>query len=270
MVVRLLFLLCTIVIVVIVVSNDAPKTLRQRRLEKRVSNTRIVTSLEQDIKQHHLLQLSCNEDTALCYPTSSSSTTGLIKDHIKFYSFNDLFGNDLDFSGLFDSNSQFRKDLRVAARNDFFVKDATISNEANSLLKDPRSSLSSKWHDNMEYPTLTDVFQKYRFPSHFTGKVFMAELTKLCIETPYRFNSWMDIVGVKNKAVGHSFHQDSGLEQTTVMVGFPPEDIYGKIPYFFIIFILNIICTRGLRGLFTCCQALSSPALSAERFTKQA
>ena len=226
----ILLLLLFLLWIVAVACNDTPKSLRLRRLEKRVSNTRnMLTSLEEDIKQHHLLQLSCNED-ATCYPISSSLSSSLsIKDHIKFYSFNDLFGRHLDFSGLFDSNSQFRKDIRVAARNDFFVKDVTISNEANSLLKDPRSSLSSKWLDNMEYSTLTTVFRKYGLPSYFTGKVFMTELTKLCIETPYRFNSWMDIVGVKNKPVGHSFHQDSGLEQTTVMVGFPPEDFYGNI-----------------------------------------
>ena len=221
-------------------SNDInTKTLRQRRLEKRLTNARnIVAPSTDDFRNHPLLQLSTNED-AIAYPitssssSSSSSSLSSIKDHIKFYSFNDLFGEQLDFSGLFNSNSEFRADIRKAARDDFFVKDDMISNETNNLLKDPRSSMSSKWDSKCnEYHSLTKVFQKYNFPQHFTGKVFMLELTNLCPDTPHRFNSWMDIIGVKKKAINHSFHQDSGLEQTTVMIGFPPENDYEGLGVF--------------------------------------
>ena len=251
---KMLIIVCCFILLISVYSSnipDSPKTLRQRRLEKRLTNARnIVTPLVDDIKNHPLLQLSSNENS-LVYPISSLSSlssslssplssslssplsSSPIKHHITFYSFNDLFGEQMDFSGLFNSNSAFRADIRQAARNDFFVQDDAISNEANNLLKDPRSSMSSKWDSNTnDYNSLTKVFQKYNFPSYFTGKVFMSELTKLCPETPNRFNSWMDIIGVKKKAINHSFHQDSGLEQTTVMIGFPPENDYEGLGVF--------------------------------------
>ena len=227
--------------------NSQVKSLRQRRLEKRqVTNARNVIGQSEGDKKYTLLQLQPNED-AFCYSSlslatsllssSSSSSSSLplppslspvliTDEHIKFYSFDDIFGSNVCFSELFNSNSDFRKDLRIAARNDFFVKDETITNEMNNLLKDPRSSMSSSWgKDTIEYPSLTNVFQKYKFSS-ITGKVFISELTKLCPDTPNRFNSWMDIIGVKNKAVNHSWHQDSGLFQKTVMVGFPPQNNY--------------------------------------------
>lgn len=233
--------LLILLLIVNVKQSKCNKSLRQRRLEKRqITNTRNIIEEKADYNKHPKLQLQSNED-AECYPSlslatslSSSSTPVLIKDHhINFYSFDDIFGSNIGFSNIFNSNSEFRKELRIAARNDFFVKDETISNEMNDLLKDPRSSMSSSWgKDDNEYPLLTKVFQKYKFSSLFTGKLFISELTKLCPDTPYRFNSWMDIVGVKNKVINHSWHQDSGLHQKTCMIGFPLENNYEGLGVF--------------------------------------
>jgi len=244
--------ICYIILLLIYIkqslcSDNPVKTMRERRLEKRLANARNnFIETKEDYTNHPLLKLKPNEE-AICFPSlslasslssslssSSSSSSPIKDDHIRFYSFDDIFGKNYKFSDFFNSNNEFRKDLRLAARNDFYVKDETISNEANNLLKDPRSSMSSKWgsSNNNEYQFLTNTFQKYNFPTIFTGKMFINELTKLCPETPYRFNSWMDIVGVKNKAISHSWHQDSGLYQKTVMIGLPPKNNYEGIGVF--------------------------------------
>jgi hypothetical protein len=79
---------------------------------------------------------------------------------------------------------------------------------------------------------LTAVFFHHRITLHdgwLDGPTFLSTLTALCGPSPHVFGSWMDIPGVKGRPVHHSWHQDSGLDQRTVMVGFPPTDRYSGV-----------------------------------------
>jgi hypothetical protein len=83
----------------------------------------------------------------------------------------------------------------------------------------------ASWRKIISFPTLSEVFEKYSV-SHVTAPEFISKLVALCGTGENIFGSWIDIVGVGGKRIPHSWHQDSGLDQITVMVGFPPEDRY--------------------------------------------
>ena len=140
----------------------------------------------------------------------------------------------MGLSRIFNSNVQFRDAVRIAARNDFFVPDETLSEQANLILKDPRSTLMSSWKRNNDknnlYESLTKIFQDYDV--NISGPQFISGFTQFCSDSPDHFGSWIDICGVKGKHVSHSWHQDSGLDQVTVMLGFPPHDNYDGIGVF--------------------------------------
>ena len=203
-----------------------------------------------------------SNEEAEAYPVPSHLATDRITHtHIQFHGFDTLFpGSNL--AELFDTNGTFREAIRTAAREDFFVNDDTLPPCANYALKDPRSTLMSSWRRINDYHHLTQIFESYHvtnsivstttttptpttttpttaIPSTTTssptttitndkpwlnGLHFISTLYSLCGSTPHVFGSWIDIVGIKNKRVHHSWHQDSGLEQRTVMVGFPPAD----------------------------------------------
>jgi hypothetical protein len=148
--------------------------------------------------------------------------------HIIFYGLDELFpGSGL--GELFDTNKGFRRDIRIAAREDFYADDPNLSYEANARLRDPRSTMMSSWRRSPSsssslYPALSAVFQKYHID--LTGQQLISTLSGLCGATDHVFGSWIDIIGISGKNVSHSWHQDSGLDQNTVMLGFPPTDGY--------------------------------------------
>jgi hypothetical protein len=200
--------------------KDRRKVKRQQVFEADLQLAR----LKAETSGRELLGRPSNEEAAAYQLPSDAPTDSQIEGtHIKFYSFDELFPH----SGLgekFDRSSKLRADIRAAAREDFFVSDATLSEEANNALKDPRSTLMSNWRKPNEYAHLTEVFSRHEIA--LTGPVFIRALTDLCGSSPHVFGSWIDIIGVRGRAVAHSWHQDSGLEQRTVMVGFPPSDHY--------------------------------------------
>ena len=161
--------------------------------------------------------------------------------------------------------------MRRAAREDFFVIDKTLSPHANIAIKDPRSTLMSSWQMSSNlYNNLDGTFRD--FGIDLSGRELIDTLTDFC-STENTFGSWIDICGVKGKYVPHRFvffcslypctlyrryyvrlklillqfsimsyaswHQDSGLDQVTVMVGFPPCDDYVGIGVFSHIFKLS-------------------------------
>ena len=202
---------------------------RERRESQRpVESPRIATEklrAKEDLSKPH------NEATCTKMQTSLYGGAEITGEHITFYSLDELFPNcNVSISRLFNTNSTFRSDLRKAARDDFFVPDEKLSAQSNLALKDPRSTMMSSWRmTSNQYVHLSTVFQKYE--CRLSGKDFIEKFTSFC-NTPNSFGSWIDICGVKDKHVPHSWHQDSGLDQVTVMVGFPPEDNYEGIGVF--------------------------------------
>ena len=209
------------------------RSIASRRRERREAYRPQVSPkvIAQKRRESEDLSKPSNEATNMKIDTSRHGDTEIIGKHIEFYSLDELFPHcNISISKLFNSNSGFRSDLRIAARDDFFVPDEKLSVQANLALKDPRSTLMGSWRmNNNEYVHLSKVFQNYG--CNLSGKEFIEKFTSFC-NTPNSFGSWIDICGVKDKHVSHSWHQDSGLDQVTVMVGFPSEDNYEGIGVF--------------------------------------
>ncbi|KAL3934705.1 MAG: hypothetical protein SGBAC_009636 [Bacillariaceae sp.] len=149
-------------------------------------------------------------------------------------SLDDLFGKDAGLSARFNSDSKFREDLRSAIRQDIFDSTpfyATLSEKAASVLLLPDSSLEGSWRmpesmDRMK--NTTAVLAEALGASAPTGDELMKAIGDLCGAKPS--THFIDIYGVQDRAIGHSFHMDFGkspLNTTqTVLWGWPREDDY--------------------------------------------
>eukprot|EP00614_Pseudopedinella_elastica_P007340 CAMPEP_0172586344 /NCGR_PEP_ID=MMETSP1068-20121228/5715_1 /TAXON_ID=35684 /ORGANISM="Pseudopedinella elastica, Strain CCMP716" /LENGTH=337 /DNA_ID=CAMNT_0013381111 /DNA_START=80 /DNA_END=1093 /DNA_ORIENTATION=+ len=161
-----------------------------------------------------------------------------IPSHVKFYSLENLFPEAPGLADMFDSSEVFRRELRAAARNDFFVEDPRFSKEKNDQLRAPGSSLEGNWQTITECPAITSVFKSQGAGvSALDGLTFVKRLGKLCVsggglesglESPLVTGGWLDIVSPPNgrRRAAHAWHQDSGLGQYTVMLGFPNRNHY--------------------------------------------
>jgi hypothetical protein len=118
-------------------SNDSipSNSMRDRRRKKRngdfeKSITSAESPIESALKSH--LSMSPNED-APCFVTPSQFQLEEIRnDHIRFYGFDTLFPAS-NLGELFDQNSVFRAALRMAARDDYYVQDATLTEKVRQL-----------------------------------------------------------------------------------------------------------------------------------------
>ena len=138
-------------------------------------------------------------------------------------------------SELFNRDGAFRMALRDAIRQDIFYTTpayANLSDKATAMLLQPDSSLQGSWWQQKKKNSsmsrlslvLRDAFGEDKAPS---GEDFMARIGALCGKQPS--THWMDIVGVQDRVVSHSWHLDTGLspqDSMTVLWGFPPEDHY--------------------------------------------
>lgn len=181
--------------------------------------------------------------------------------HVTYYGFDDLFPQAIQerdsqlksFSQLFHSSVEFREQLRRAARVDFsaLFQHQEVTNNLNGekkmdaisnlLVRDLKSTYMSYWRNNRhftsittslsDYPNINNLFLKFGL-KHISGSEFIGKLTSLCGNSQHVFGSWIDICGVKERNIPHSWHQDSGLDQCTVMVGFPAENHYSGVGVF--------------------------------------
>lgn len=204
--------------------------MRSRRLQQRqiFADDRLHTTATAGLDELIVQQLS-NENADI-FPVESEISSNLhvipnSHTHIKFYGFDDLFGNKLQFSKLFDENQLFRNELRKSIRNDLFVPSAVLSDAQNCALKDEKSTLMSKWRRPINYIHLDETLSKYK--SNLDGNSFVKLFTDLCGNNENIFGSWIDIVGVRRK-INHSWHQDSGLDQNTCMVC--PQETFSLLP----------------------------------------
>lgn len=90
---------------------------------------------------------------------------------------------------------------------------------------------------------LTRVLHEYLGPEAPTGDAFMDTIGSLCggSSSSSSTTHWMDIVGVMNRRVPHSWHQDTGRSDNhhnnrngikTVLFGFPATDHYDGVGVF--------------------------------------
>ena len=241
-------------------TSEGPKTKRiprERQTKTEQFDGKALTAAQQDNEAAPALDLE-----ALLYSSSSSSpircvTDGVlnfqraITDHppFRFYSLDDLFGTDLQFSETFNTNFQFRHDLRMAIRQDIF--DTTpfyegLSEKARGFLLLPDSSLEGSWRmpetmDRMK--RTTDVLRATLGEDAPTGDEFMKAIGNLCGSKPS--THFIDIFGVQDRKINHSWHLDAGRspeDSRTVLLGFPPEDNYSGCGVFSHIVPLQIEC----------------------------
>jgi hypothetical protein len=167
--------------------------------------------------------------------------------HFEFLAFDDIFPN-LDFSKHFFTDGEFRQSLRVAMRKDIFYTTAAYTNlppKIATMMIDDDSSLQGTWNciprqmdpnisPSIRMKRLTQVLQDKLGFGAPTGDEFMMKIGSLTGKTP-SFH-WIDIIGVKDRKIMHSWHQDTGRSydennalhdsRFTVMIGFPAEDNY--------------------------------------------
>ncbi len=177
--------------------------------------------------------------------SSSSSSTSRIDDccciigkeigtnHLRFMSLDELFDRN-DMSELFVTNEQFRQDLRSSIRQDVFDSTPAYQNlspKAAKFMLHPDSSLQGSWRccgddGQLRMNGLTKVLKQYLGEDAPSGDEFMNAIGRLCGEEPS--THWMDIIGVQDRSINHSWHQDTGNNKScqTVMLGFPAENNY--------------------------------------------
>lgn len=132
-------------------------------------------------------------------------------------------------SGLgaaFNSDAEFRAELRDGLRNDLYVPDPKLSDERNAQLRSKGSTCHVVWKDrSTDFPRLTEALRRRGLES-ITGGEFVLTLGSLC-GGEATSGSLLEIVnnaaGGRDRVLVHSWHQDSGRQQRTVMLGFPPK-----------------------------------------------
>ena len=202
-------------------------------------------------------QQSPNEDAPLyIFPEDEAAPIVPDGSHIVSMSLDDLFP-DLDISEIFCKNGSFRQELRNAMREDIF--DSTpaysgMSEKARRMLLLPDSSLQGSWNcrqfingnsengnesEHNEGPQLrmkklTQVLSTHLGNDAPTGDEFMEKMGSLCGSKPS--THWIDIVGIVDRTIPHSWHQDTGRshngDSCTVLLGFPREDDYDGVGVF--------------------------------------
>lgn len=190
-----------------------------------------------------------DDDSGNSFEADAESCKGpeIKHEHFEQISLDDLFPG-LDFSNHFFTNGEFRQAIRVAMRKDiFFTTPAYVdlSPKVAAMMLDDDSSLQGTWNcipksipeelkDSLplRMTRLTEVLRETLGTDAPTGDEFMMALGGLCGTNPTAH--WIDIIGVKDRVVSHSWHQDTGVSydkdskksRYTVMLGFPLEDEY--------------------------------------------
>jgi hypothetical protein len=171
----------------------------------------------------------------------------------KFHSLDEVLGI-IGFSTIFNGNKDFRVALRAAIRQDIF--DTTpfyegLPEKAAAVLLLPDSSLEGSWKKapntrGLRMKQTTNVLRKYldeKMASVVTGDDLFARIGALCGSKPS--THFIDIFGVQDRQVNHSWHQDFGQSpesSRTVLWGFPNDDDYFGCGVFSHVVSLNREC----------------------------
>lgn len=182
---------------------------------------------------HNAMPIDLSACSLTCVGTSPvlSGTETVSQPAFQFMSLDEIFPG-LGFSDHFHSNSDFRFAIRDSMRLDIF--DATpqyqgLTEKAKSMLILPESSLQGSWRtpcaDRMN--RLTEVLKDGLGSNAPSGDELMHSIGLLCGSNPT--THWIDIVGVMDRKISHSWHQDTGRSlgnSRTVLWGFSTEDNY--------------------------------------------
>jgi len=200
-----------------------------------------------DCPETYVKQQSANLDAPLFkFSDDDAEKLTPVKEgtHIQSISLDTLFPN-LSFSKKFCSDSTFRDDLRNSMREDVFNSTPAysgMSEKARSMLLLPDSSLQGSWNcrqftsdgELLRMKKLTAVLKQYLGEDAPTGDAFMETIGSLCGSKPS--THWIDIVGVMDRRIPHSWHQDTGRSHNgdtkTVLLGFSKEDNYNGVGVF--------------------------------------
>jgi len=166
--------------------------------------------------------------------------------HVEITSLDKLFPQISGFSDLFSSEETFRNGIRNAIRQDIFDTTpayAGMSEKARRMLLLPDSSLQGSWkcqgrddqpEGELRMKTLTTVLNEHLGDDAPTGDEFMDTIGSLCGSKPQ--THWIDIVGITDRKISHSWHQDTGRspngDAKTVLLGFPRENEYVGVGVF--------------------------------------
>jgi hypothetical protein len=183
-----------------------------------------------------------NTDASVFDSDQFTTTAGAVIEHphVETKSLDEVFPATKGFSKLFSSNQAFRNGIRDSMRQDIFNATpayAGMSEKARRMLLLPDSSLQGSWRcqgrkefadGELRMPLLTKVLLEYLGEAAPTGDEFMDRIGSLCGSTPQ--THWIDIVGITDRRISHSWHQDTGRspneDTKTVLFGFPKEDDY--------------------------------------------
>lgn len=150
-------------------------------------------------------------------------------EHVTFFGLEELFP-ETGLQEVFNSNSEFRTGIRQAMRDDLFVADDSMSDAANASISSLSSSLMVNWKNSKTgYAALSELFSKHGV-TKLSGESFIQTLGGLCGAESH--GSLIDITSTGRRQERHSWHQDSGLEKFTVMLGFPPESNWEGVGVF--------------------------------------
>ena len=187
-------------------------------------------------------QSSNDNAPVFTFDGDGSEQKSRVETHLTYCSLDDLFPDiaDLGLSHKFCTDGEFRNDLRNAMREDIF--DSTpayenMSEKARRILLLPDSSLQGSWSckkETLRMKKLTEVLKQHIGEKSPSGDEFMEAIGSLCGSQPS--HHWIDIVGVMNRRIPHSWHQDTGRSRggdtKTVLLGFPKEDNYSGVGVF--------------------------------------
>ena len=221
--------------------RPSPQTVERRRAPHQFDHTKAEARPFVEDPAAIIKSQQPNEDAPTYEFEDTLEQSTLIPDgsHLLSMSLDELFPN-LQFSDKFNSDSEFRTSLRNAMREDIF--DSTpaysgMSEKARKMLLLPDSSLQGSWkcNDGSErMQTLTKVLKSNLGDAAPTGDEFMNKIGSLCGSKPS--THWIDIVGVLDRCIPHSWHQDTGRSANgdtfTVLLGFPKEDNYDGVGVF--------------------------------------
>lgn len=209
--------------------------------------------LRQSLSSHSGFR--CVTQGLTCFETGEEKDIQRLESPFEYRSLDDLLELPAGFSlsEMFNSDAAFRKDLRSAIRLDVFETTpfyANLPEKAKTVLLLPDSSLEGSWRipettteteseDNddkvrrMKYTTrvLNQAIEKHFEGAsevfRFTGDDLFEAIGSICGDGAS--THWIDIYGVQDRQINHSWHLDAGRSPKnckTVLWGFPPEDHY--------------------------------------------
>jgi hypothetical protein len=165
---------------------------------------------------------------------STTSTTAVEQPAFRFLPLGELFPTCSNISKRFCTDGSFRNSLRDVIRCDLSDSNPTyqnLSKKAKSFLLQPETSVQGSWKC-VETPRLSQMFKKSFWEKAPTGTELLQTIGDICGPNASSTH-WIDIVGVLDRDIKHSWHQDTGRPtRIPSCAHFPPRLIIIPVPEF--------------------------------------